>query len=80
MARRESVWDTTRGVAVDGPLKGTLLQQLPYVTSFDWAWLDFFPHTEVYGGDFVDQIRLKTSLDPLGQKMLPWISQAKPLT
>ena len=49
-----SVWDTTRGVAVDGLLKGTLLQQLPYVSSFDWAWLDFFPHTEFYGGDFVD--------------------------
>ena len=43
-----SVWDTTRGVAIEGPLKGTALQQLPYITSFDWAWLDFFPHTTFY--------------------------------
>ena len=44
-----SVWDTTRGVATEGPLKGKLLQQIPYVSSFDWAWRDFFPHTRFYG-------------------------------
>ena len=32
-----SIWDVTRGVAVEGPLKGAVLQQIPYVTSFDWA-------------------------------------------
>jgi len=47
----ESVWDVSRGVAVDGPLKGTVLQQVPYVTAFDWAWRDFFPHTSFFGGE-----------------------------
>ena len=46
----ESVWDEARGVSTSGPLKGTVLQQIPYVTSFDWAWADFFPHTTFYGG------------------------------
>ena len=45
-----SAWDPVRGVATDGPLKGTLLQQVPYVTSYDWAWEDFFPHTTFYDG------------------------------
>ena len=44
-----SVWDVSRGIAVEGPLKGVVLQQLPYVTSFDWAWRDFFPHTTFFG-------------------------------
>jgi hypothetical protein len=43
-----SVWDTARGVAVEGPLKGAVLQQIPYVSSYDWAWSDFFPHTTFY--------------------------------
>lgn len=44
----ESVWSTTFGVASEGDLKGTVLQQIPYVTAFDWAWQDFFPHTTFY--------------------------------
>ncbi|MDP6403418.1 MAG: DUF3179 domain-containing (seleno)protein [SAR202 cluster bacterium] len=44
-----SVWDMTRGVAVEGPLAGTRLQSIPYITSFDWAWRDFYPHTTFYG-------------------------------
>ena len=43
-----SVWDISRGIATDGPLKGTAIQQIPYVTSFDWAWADFFPHSTFY--------------------------------
>ena len=43
-----SVWDISRGVATDGPLKGAAIQQIPYVTSFDWAWSDFFPHSTFY--------------------------------
>ncbi len=43
-----SVWDIALGLAIDGPLKGTLLQQVPYVTSYEWAWRDFFPHTTFY--------------------------------
>ena len=46
-----SVWDVARGIAVEGPLTGTVLQQVPYMTSFDWAWEDFYPHTEFYKGD-----------------------------
>ena len=45
-----SVWDVARGIAVEGPLTGTVLQQVPYMTSFDWAWEDFYPHTEIYQG------------------------------
>ena len=45
-----SVWSPTDGVATDGPLKKAILQQIPYVTSFDWAWEDFFPHTSFYEG------------------------------
>lgn len=44
-----SRWDRGKGVAVDGPLRGELLKQLPWITSFDWAWKDFFPHSEFYG-------------------------------
>ena len=46
----ESVWDEVRGVSTAGRLKGTVLQQVPYVTAFDWAWADFFPHTTFYEG------------------------------
>ena len=41
-------WDRARGFAVEGPLRGELLKQLPYMTSFDWAWEDFYPHSEFY--------------------------------
>ena len=47
-AESGSVWDIARGVAVEGPLKGALLQQIPYVSSFDWAWADFFPDGRFY--------------------------------
>ena len=40
-----STWDTEAGVAVTGPLKGTLLQRAPYVSGLDWAWGDFNPHS-----------------------------------
>ena len=43
-----SLWDVSRGVAIQGPLKGAALQQIPYVTSYDWAWDDFFPHSTLY--------------------------------
>ena len=44
-----SVWDVARGISVDGPLRGELLQRVPYMTSFDWDWEDFFPDSEIYG-------------------------------
>jgi hypothetical protein len=43
-----STWDPARGIAVDGPLRGEVLQRVPYTTAYDWAWEDFFPHTEFY--------------------------------
>ena len=43
-----SFWDATRGIAIDGPLRGEVLQRVPYITSYDWAWEDFYPHTEFF--------------------------------
>ncbi len=46
-----STWDLDRGIAVEGPLRGEVLQRVPYITSFDWAWEDFYPHSDFYRGD-----------------------------
>ena len=46
-----SVWNLDQGVATDGELRGTPLQQVPWVSAFDWAWEDFFPHTTFYGDE-----------------------------
>jgi hypothetical protein len=43
-----STWDVTLGLATGGPLKGESLQHLPSLTSFDWAWRDFYPDTEFF--------------------------------
>lgn len=43
-----STWDLTRGLATAGPLKGESLQPVPGSTSFDWAWLDFYPESAFY--------------------------------
>jgi len=43
-----SVWDTTRGIAIEGELKGQGLREIPYVSSYDWAWLDFYPQSDFY--------------------------------
>ena len=45
-----SRWDLARGLAVEGPLRGEALQRVPYVTAYDWAWKDFYPHTEFHDG------------------------------
>lgn len=45
-----TTWDRERGAAIDGPLAGAQLQQVPYVTSFDWAWENFFPETRLWPG------------------------------
>ena len=44
-----STWEPSRGIALAGPLEGEALQQVPYITSYDWAWEDFYPHSEFYG-------------------------------
>ena len=43
-----STWEVARGIALDGPLRGELLQQVPYMTAYDWAWKDFYPDSKVY--------------------------------
>jgi hypothetical protein len=43
-----STWDLARGLAVDGALIGEGLQGVPGSSSYDWAWLDFFPESEFY--------------------------------
>jgi hypothetical protein len=43
-----SWWNVALGLAVDGELKGEALQPVPSSTAFDWAWLDFYPDSEMY--------------------------------
>ena len=43
-----SKWDLAKGIAIEGPLRGEVLQRVPYITAYDWAWEDFYPHTEFY--------------------------------
>ncbi len=45
-----SSWDEARGIAIDGPLRGEVLQRVPYTTAYDWAWEDFYPHSTFYPG------------------------------
>lgn len=47
-AETGSAWDTVLGAAIDGPLRGVVLQQLPFQSSWDWAWEFFFPQTTFY--------------------------------
>ena len=41
-----SKWDISRGLAVNGSLAGMSLQLIPSLSSFDWAWIDFYPRSE----------------------------------
>lgn len=43
-----SGWDLQRGLAISGELAGLSLQPVPTLTSFDWAWNDFYPFTGFY--------------------------------
>jgi len=43
-----STWKLDTGLATDGPLRGEALQPAPSLTSFDWAWQDFYPGTAFY--------------------------------
>lgn len=45
-----SLWHPATGLALEGPLKGELLEPVPYSSAFDWAWLDFYPESDLYGG------------------------------
>ena len=46
--RTGSIWDSATGIGLEGPLKEQTLRQVPYMTSFDWAWRDFYPHSQFY--------------------------------
>ncbi len=50
-----STWDIERGVAIEGPLKGALLQRAPFVSSYYWSWEIFNPHT-LFWGDRFDEL------------------------
>ena len=43
-----SIWEPVRCLAVKGPLKGKSLQPVPSLSSYDWAWDDFYPGIEFY--------------------------------
>jgi len=47
-AETSSEWDRDRGLAIAGPLKGESLQPVPSLSSYDWAWLDFYPDSTFY--------------------------------
>ena len=43
-----SIWDFSRGLAKEGPLVGEGLQPVPSLSSYDWAFRDFYPQGEFY--------------------------------
>ena len=45
-----SRWLSLTGRAIDGPLQGASLERLPSHYSFWFAWTDFHPATELFGG------------------------------
>ena len=44
-----STWSAWTGVAVEGPLAGAALVQIPSTSVFWFAWSDFHPDTALYG-------------------------------
>lgn len=45
-----SRWSPMTGRAVAGPLEGLTLARLPAVSSYWFAWRDFYPRTEIWNG------------------------------
>jgi hypothetical protein len=43
-----STWDFSRGLATEGTLTGMSLQSIPSLSSYDWAWSDFYPGSNFY--------------------------------
>ncbi|MCI0856455.1 MAG: DUF3179 domain-containing protein, partial [Chloroflexi bacterium] len=43
-----SLWSGLSGKAIEGPLSGTALRQVPSFYSFWFAWSDFYVNTDVY--------------------------------
>ena len=44
-----STWFFLTGQAVDGPLQGAKLAQIPSTSSFWFGWHDWYPETLLYG-------------------------------
>ncbi len=44
----DTLWNQATGLGIEGPLRGELLKELPYSSAYAWAWVDFYPDTEVY--------------------------------
>jgi hypothetical protein len=42
------MWSVARGLDREKPVQGQPLLSVPYISSFDWAWLDFHPDSEFY--------------------------------
>ena len=47
-AESNTRWDAVRGLGREGVYQEQALLQVPYLSSFDWAWLDFYPNSEFY--------------------------------
>jgi hypothetical protein len=43
-----AAWSIARGLPQNEAAQGTPLRLVPYLSSFDWAWLDFHPDSEFY--------------------------------
>lgn len=46
-----SLWGGLTGEAVEGELKGEMLEQIPNMVSFWFAWKDYFPDTTIFWDD-----------------------------
>ena len=44
-------WDIARGLPATNASSAESLLMVPYMSSFDWAWLDFYPTSEIYPAD-----------------------------
>jgi hypothetical protein len=44
-----SIWDPLTGLAQTGPRAEQVLSPVPWTSSFDWAWRDFYPHARLVG-------------------------------
>ncbi len=41
-------WEGALGLAIEGPLAGSLLQGIPSSSSYDWGWFDFYPESLLF--------------------------------
>ena len=43
-----SRWQRLTGLAVDGPMKGSRLNQLSTTLAFWFGWKDYYPKSQIY--------------------------------